>query len=82
MRCLSRGRLDRPGWERRKAKLDRGEETHPSGLGSTFLTLEGPPWVPTVPEAWKAEADAEAAAKAAPKAKKTKATAAKPQKKR
>lgn len=54
-------RLDRDGWQKRRAKLDRGEESHPSGLGSTFLTLPGPPFVPVVPEAWKAEIDAAAA---------------------
>jgi len=54
-------RLDREGWQKRRAKLDRGEESHPSGLGSTFLTLPGPPFEPVVPEAWKAEIDAAAA---------------------
>jgi RimJ/RimL family protein N-acetyltransferase len=39
-------RLDRPGWERRRAKLEQGERTHPSGLGAVFLTLEGPPFEP------------------------------------
>lgn len=54
-------RLDREGWQKRRAKLDRGEESHPSGLGSTFLTLPGPPFEPVVPEAWKAEIDLAAA---------------------
>lgn len=35
-------RLDREGWDKRRAKLDRGEETHPSGIGGTFLTLTSP----------------------------------------
>ncbi|MFO0725013.1 MAG: GNAT family N-acetyltransferase [Myxococcota bacterium] len=63
-------RLDRAGWAKRREKLDRGEESHPSGLGSTFVTLRGPPYQPIVPEAWRLEAapKPEAEAAAPPKA--------------
>jgi hypothetical protein len=33
-------------WERRRARLDRSEEERPSGLGATFVMLEGPPFEP------------------------------------
>lgn len=39
-------RLDRDGWFRRRAKLDRGEATHPSGIGDTFVTLPTFPYEP------------------------------------
>lgn len=39
-------RLDREGWFRRRAKLDRGEATHPSGIGDTFVTLPTFPYEP------------------------------------
>ncbi|MBI4817347.1 MAG: GNAT family N-acetyltransferase [Deltaproteobacteria bacterium] len=39
-------RLSREGWAARKAKLDRGEAEHPSGIGSTFVTLGAFPWTP------------------------------------
>jgi RimJ/RimL family protein N-acetyltransferase len=33
-------------WERRRAKLDRAEQDRPSGIGATFVMLEGPPFEP------------------------------------
>lgn len=42
-------RLDRQGWSERRARLDRGEATHPSGIGGTFVTLSAP-YDPIVPE--------------------------------
>ncbi len=51
-------RLDREGWMQRRAKLDRGEQTHPSGLGDTFITLPSFPYEPIpMPEAAKAESE-------------------------
>jgi RimJ/RimL family protein N-acetyltransferase len=35
-------RLDQAGWAERRARLDRGEQTHPSGTGDTFVTLKAP----------------------------------------
>lgn len=43
-------RLDRAGWMKRRARLDRGEASHPSGIGATFVMLEHP-YVPVTPEA-------------------------------
>lgn len=34
--------LDQQGWARRRARLDRGEQRHPSGLGGTFVVLRAP----------------------------------------
>lgn len=42
-------RLDREGWARRKAKLDRGEAERPYGIGATFVTLPEYPWEPKLP---------------------------------
>jgi len=39
-------RLNQEIWAKRRAKLDEGEATRPSGLGSTFLTLSDPPFDP------------------------------------
>lgn len=39
-------RLDQAGWAKRRAKLDRGEKSHPSGAGDTFVTLGEAPWTP------------------------------------
>lgn len=39
-------RMDRPRWEQRLDRLDRGEERSPSGLGDLFVTLPGPPYAP------------------------------------
>lgn len=44
-------RLDQAGWAKRRAKLDKGEASHPSGLGDTFITLGERPFEPVVPEA-------------------------------
>jgi RimJ/RimL family protein N-acetyltransferase len=33
-------------WERRRKKLDLAEQERPSGLGATFVMLEGPPFEP------------------------------------
>jgi RimJ/RimL family protein N-acetyltransferase len=41
-------RFDRAVWEKRKARLERGEKAHPSGIGDTFVTLT-PPYEPIVP---------------------------------
>jgi RimJ/RimL family protein N-acetyltransferase len=35
-------RLDQAGWAKRRARLDRGEEKYPSGVGGTFLLLPLP----------------------------------------
>lgn len=43
-------RLDQAGWKKRRKKLDKGEKTHPSGLGATFITLGEPPFEPIDPE--------------------------------
>lgn len=42
-------RLDQEGWAKRRAKLERGEETAPSGLGAVFLTLPEAPFHPVMP---------------------------------
>lgn len=42
-------RLDRDGWARRRARLDRGEAQHPSGVGATFTMLEAP-YQPILPK--------------------------------
>lgn len=39
-------RMTRDAWERRRARLERGEAQHPSPEGACFLTLEGPPYMP------------------------------------
>ncbi len=39
-------RLDQAGWAKRRARLDRQEQRHPSGQGDTFLTLLEPPFEP------------------------------------
>jgi hypothetical protein len=39
-------RINQEIWAARRKVLDRGEEAHPSGLGETFLVLEGPPYLP------------------------------------
>ncbi|MEL7370850.1 MAG: GNAT family N-acetyltransferase [Myxococcota bacterium] len=39
-------RLDQEGWAKRRARLDRGENSNPSGLGDTFVTLAEPPFTP------------------------------------
>lgn len=41
-------RVDRATWDRRKAKLERGERDHPSGVGAVFVKLRAP-WAPVVP---------------------------------
>jgi RimJ/RimL family protein N-acetyltransferase len=33
-------------WAARRARLERGEEEHPSGIGGAFVRLAGPPWLP------------------------------------
>ena len=43
-------RLDQAGWAKRRAKLDRGEQTHPYGLGDTFVTLPERPFDPVEPK--------------------------------
>lgn len=43
-------RLDQAGWAKRRKKLDRGEASHPSGIGGTFVTLGEPPFDPVDPE--------------------------------
>lgn len=35
-------RLDAEGWRARRERLERGEQSHPSGLGGTFVTLPYP----------------------------------------
>lgn len=42
-------RLDQAGWEARAARLKRGEEKHPSGIGDVFVTLPEPPYEPVIP---------------------------------
>ena len=39
-------RLDQEGWAKRRRKLDKGEASHPSGAGSTFVTLPEAPYTP------------------------------------
>lgn len=43
-------RLDQAGWQKRLAKLERGEQKHPSGIGGVFVTLAEPPYDPVIPE--------------------------------
>jgi len=74
--------LDRPGWEKRRAKLDAGEAKYPSGLGGAFLTLAEPPYEPTgLPKELSAATEKERIRKAKTKKaavkKKTKKAAAK-----
>lgn len=69
--------LDRPGWKRRRAKLDRGEETHPSGLGATFVTRADPPFGPVDSSASTVAKKKKAPAKKKNKAVKKKAPAKK-----
>lgn len=75
-------RLDRAGWEKRRAKLDRGEAEHPSGLGATFVTLPEYPFEPVIPAKIAEEVSVspavEPAAARSPQAKRRRA----PQKKR
>lgn len=42
-------RLEPAGWAARKARLERGEAAHPSGIGGIFATLPQPPYAPVVP---------------------------------
>ncbi|MCK6549320.1 GNAT family N-acetyltransferase [Myxococcota bacterium] len=53
-------RLDQAGWAQRRAKLDRGEASHPSGIGATFVTLMPPyePIEPKLPEGGSSDAEA------------------------
>lgn len=39
-------RMDLPLWQKRKARLIRGEEAHPSGTGEAFVTLATHPYTP------------------------------------
>ena len=59
-------RLSRAGWAKRRRKLDAGEASHPSGIGSVFATLAGPPYEPIIP----APSAAATSPVGAPKAKK------------
>lgn len=46
-------RLSQERWAKRKEKLLRGEETHPSGIGDVFVTLGEYPFDPIVPRSDK-----------------------------
>lgn len=43
-------RLDPEGWAKRRRKLDKGEASHPSGLGATFIPLLERPFTPVLPD--------------------------------
>jgi RimJ/RimL family protein N-acetyltransferase len=43
-------RIDREGWIKRKARLERGEAEHPFGIGGAFVTLPDPPYDPIIPK--------------------------------
>lgn len=43
--------LTQDDWARRRARLEAGERTHPSGAGAAFVTLPGPPYVPITGDA-------------------------------
>lgn len=38
--------LTQERWAARRARLERGEADHPSGIGGAFVKLCGPPWLP------------------------------------
>lgn len=40
---------DQDAWAKRKARLERGEAAHPTGLGGPFVILPGPPYNPVLP---------------------------------
>lgn len=42
-------RMNQDIWRKRRERLDRQEEKHPSGIGATFLTLMDAPYEPEVP---------------------------------
>lgn len=50
-------RLDKEGWAKRLAKLQRGEQTHPSGIGGVFAVLRHPPFDPVVPTRTQEESE-------------------------
>jgi hypothetical protein len=49
-------RINTELWAKRRAKLDRGEEQNPSGLGDAFITLAEPPFDPVEPDFDSSEA--------------------------
>lgn len=38
--------INRQDWAARRARLEAGEVTHPSGAGAAFAVLQGPPYAP------------------------------------
>jgi hypothetical protein len=46
-------RVDKAGWLERRTRLESGEASHPSGIGGTFVVLDGPPYEPVVPNSGK-----------------------------
>lgn len=42
-------RLDQEGWQKRRRKLDKGEASHPSGIGGAFASLLDRPFTPITP---------------------------------